>query len=130
MKVQKIFAVLICSVFVASFILNAQESTKDKDGKTVFLEAKCNTCHSISSFEIEAKNKSANNKAPDLSKIEIKYEKDFLKKYLHKEESINDKKHPVVFKGTDDELGILLDFILSLKAQEKLQQPQQGNEQK
>jgi cytochrome c553 len=127
MKVQKIFAVFTSIIFVLTFILNAQETATTKDGKTLFLEAKCNTCHSISSLEIEAKNKSASNKAPDLSKVEIKYEKDFLKKYLHKEESINEKKHPVAYKGTDEDLEILLSFILSLQPHE---QPQKESEQK
>lgn len=127
MKVQKVFVAFICTAFILTFILNAQETTTTKDGKTVFLEAKCNTCHAISSLEIEAKNKSASNKAPDFSKVELKYEKDFLKKYLHKEESINEKKHPVAYKGTDEDLEILLSFILSLQPQE---QPQKENEQK
>lgn len=121
MKVQKISVAFICIAFILTFILNAQEKSTAKDGKTVFLEAKCNTCHAISSLEIEAKNKSANNKAPDLSKVEIKYERDFLKKYLHKEEAINEKKHPVSYKGTDEDLEILLSFILSLQPQEQLQ---------
>lgn len=127
MKVQKISVAFTCIVFILTFILNAQETSSTKDGKAVFLEAKCNTCHAISSAEIEAKNKSANNKAPDLSKIDIKYEKDFLKKYLQKEESINEKKHPVAYKGTDEDLEILLSFILSLQPQEQLQKE---NEQK
>ncbi len=127
MKIQKISAAFICIVFILTFILNAQETTTTKDGKTVFIEAKCNTCHAISSLEIEAKNKSASNKASDLSKIEIKYDKDFLKKYLYKEESLNEKKHPVAYKGTDEDLEILLSFILSLQSQE---QPQKENEQK
>lgn len=127
MEVQKIFTALVGIVFILTFILSAQETTISKDGKTVYFEAKCNTCHAISSLEIEAKNKSASNKAPDLSKVEIKYDKSFLKKYLHKEESINEKKHPVAYKGTDEDLETLLSFILSLQPQK---QPQQENGQK
>jgi len=81
--------------------------------KEKFLEAKCNTCHAFSALGIEAKNKSANNKAPDCSKIETDKDKDFFMKYLKKEETLNNKKHPVAFKGNDEDLEAILLLILS-----------------
>ncbi len=66
----------------------------------------------FSAYGIEKKNKSANNKAPDLSEIKVEYDKDFLKKYLNKEEQINNKKHPVAFKGTDEDVELIIGLIL------------------
>jgi len=137
-KIIKTLGILLIIPFVAMLII-AQESQPSNPqktdplkidfslAKTKFTEAKCNTCHAFSEYSIEAKNKSPNNKAPDLSKIEIKYDRDFLTKYLHKEEQINDKKHPVAFKGTDEDLNIILGLILLHQSPEN---PEKNNEEK
>jgi len=78
-------------------------------------------------IQSKQKNKSPNNKATDLSKIEIKYDRDFLTKYLHKEEKINDKKHPVAFKGTDEDLNVIIGLILPHQSPEN---PEKNNEEK
>lgn len=102
---------------------NNKEQTEavqiDKElAKTKFLEAKCNTCHAFSKYSIEAKNKSPNNKAPDLSSIKIEYDKEFIIKYLHKEEKINNKNHPVAFKGNHEDLVLIVDLIFISHNQE------------
>jgi len=43
---------------------------------------------------------------------------DFLKKYLKKEEVQNDLKHPVSFKGNDEDFAVLTDWLAALKKQE------------
>lgn len=116
MKLVKFAKVFFFVVLPITLIwgLKAQDTPKSKSPKEIFIGAKCNTCHSVSAWEIEQKNKSANNKAPDLSKVELKETKDFYTKYLLKEETLNDKKHPVRFKGNDEELEEIVNALLTL----------------
>ncbi len=110
---SKLTIVLVSLIAVVAFVLVAQEKTFDEElAKSKFIEAKCNTCHAFSHLGIEAKNKSASNKAPDLCNYKIEHDKDFLVKYLKKEESINNKKHPVAFKGKDEDLDLILSLLL------------------
>ena len=91
---------------------SAEEAAKD--GKTIFTEAKCTMCHSVKSLTIETKGK-----APDLSIVGDKLKADFLMKYLKKEDKLNDKNHPIAFKGNDDDLKTLTGWLESLKTPEK-----------
>lgn len=110
---SKLTSVLISFTAIVAFVLVAQEKTFDEElAKSKFIEAKCNTCHAFSHLGIEAKNKSANNKAPDFCDYKIEHDKDFLVKYMKKQETINNKKHPVAFKGSDEDLDLILSLIL------------------
>lgn len=125
MKTLKNYSILIAIfVFLLSVVIIAQqkESFDIEKAKAKYIDAKCNTCHALSDFGIEAKNKSASNKAPDLSKIKIEYDKDFLRKYLNKEESINNKKHPVAYKGTEEELNLIAALLLLHKQNDEKQE--------
>lgn len=97
---------------VIIWALKAQNQVDSKDPKVIFVEAKCNTCHSVASWEIAQKNKSANNKAPDLSKVKYDIDKEFYKKYLLKEETLNNKKHPIAFKGSNEDLDAIVSALL------------------
>jgi len=102
---KSILAAVMCTVL---FIGIATAETKT--GKDLFLGGKCNTCHSITSQEITTKGK-----APDLSEVGKKGLKDeFLTKYLNKEEKLNDKPHPVKFKGEAEDFQILVTWLNSL----------------
>lgn len=119
-KVKEVWVLSLALFLGLSLLIIAEETPSDVDiekAKSKYIEAKCNQCHAHSDFGVEAKNKSASNKAPDFSKINIEYDKDFLKKYLNKEESVNNKKHPVAYKGNDEDLNLIMAFIL-LKKQE------------
>lgn len=109
----KLTTVIVSFIAFVVLVVIAQEKTFDEElAKTKFIEAKCNTCHAFSHIGIEAKNKSASNKAPDFCNFKIEYDKDFLVKYLKKEEAINNKKHPVAFKGSDEDLDLILSLLL------------------
>jgi len=86
------------------------------DGKQVFIDKKCAMCHSVESVGIEATKKSG---AVDLSNTGADVEADFMTKYLLKEEKIDDKAHKTKFNGTDEELKALVDWLLTLKAEEE-----------
>ncbi len=124
MKTKFLKKIIMLSIIpLMAFAIIAQEPPKNNEkqseavqidkelAKTKFIEAKCNTCHAFSQYSIEAKNKSPNNKAPDLSNIKIEYDKEFIIKFLHKEEKINNKSHPVAFKGNHEDLVLIVDLI-------------------
>lgn len=112
---------IVLSIFVAGVILafgnfsiTAQEAP---DGKQIFIDKKCNSCHPIESMGIERSNPKA--KGPDLSKLGDEFTADFIGKYLKKEEALEGKKHSLAFKGSDEEFNALVNWLASLKAEPK-----------
>jgi cytochrome c5 len=104
-------ALLIAIGFIGITLVQFAYS-QEKTGKTIFEEAKCTACHGITSQGIEAKKKSDKN--PDLSKLTAGHDADFFMKYLKKEETLNSKKHAIPFKGTDEDLKIMVDWLISI----------------
>ena len=117
MKVFKMTLAFLVTFGVLSFVLVqfAQAEGEVKTGKTIFEESKCTACHAIESQGIEAKKKSDKN--PDLSKITEGHDVDFWTKYLKKEETMNSKKHPIPFKGSDEDLKVMMEWLMSLGAE-------------
>jgi hypothetical protein len=72
---------------------------------------KCGTCHSVEAADLTSKSK----KSIDLSEVGKKYDKELIIKYLMKNETLNDKSHPAVYKGTDKELDKMTEWLISLK---------------
>ena len=81
------------------------------DGKKVFVDSKCNMCHTVKSAGIESKKSDAT----DLSTVGKDKTAEFLMKYLKKETKLNDKDHKSSFKGSEDELTKLVNWLLTLK---------------
>lgn len=105
-----VFVFTIIFLFGFAYSLNGT----DTEGKKIFIDKKCNTCHSIETAAIESKKKDA----VDLSKTGDQYNAEFLAKYLAKTEKINDKEHKTILKGTDDEIKALIDWMASLKTEQ------------
>jgi cytochrome c551/c552 len=91
--------------------MNTANSTEAKDGKTIFEEAKCATCHSIDSQGVETRKKTP--KTVDLSKLHGDHDAAFWMGYLKKDENLNDKKHPIAFKGDDADLEIMINWLIA-----------------
>lgn len=85
------------------------------DGKEVFLAQKCNMCHGVSTAGIEATTKSAKMKGPDLVGVVQAHEPSWIADLLHKKIDVNGKKHSKEFKGTDEELTALIDWLAAQK---------------
>ena len=117
MKMKLIYTIAIFAFITLSLSNYTNAQDEKKDGKAIFTDAKCSACHGIQSMNIEGKRKDG--KVPDLSSTGLKLKADFIQKYLKKEDKLNDKNHPIAFKGTDDELTTLSTWIESLKAEEK-----------
>ena len=110
---KSIIALFAAMTFVGlSFLQIAKSEDATKTGKTIFEEAKCSNCHGVTSQGIEAKKKS--DKIPDLSKLTEGHDADFFMKFLKKEETLNSKKHAVAFKGSDEDLKTMVDWLVSL----------------
>ena len=87
------------------------------DAKELFVDThKCNMCHGVAAAEIEAKTKSDKMKGPDLSGFKSEKELAEIAAYMRKE-SEGDQ-HKKGFKGTDEELQAIVDWLGSLEAQE------------
>ena len=78
------------------------------DGKQIFLDQKCNMCHTVSSAGITPTSKI---KAPDLSGLASKEEAAWLTKFLKKEADKNGKKHLKNFTGTDEDLAAVVAWL-------------------
>jgi mono/diheme cytochrome c family protein len=102
------FTVLLAALAVSATIAGAA------DGKAVFLDKKCNLCHSIDSQQI--KKTSDKMKGPDLSNAGGMVESaDWLKKFIKKEVQLDGEDHKREFKGTDEELDAVAQWLVTLK---------------
>ena len=89
-------------------------SVAHADGKALFLEAKCNKCHSVDSQGIEQTKKKQ--KGGDLSKVGNERDADWMTKFIKKEiKNEDDKKHKGKFKGSDEDLKAIVDGCATLK---------------
>ncbi len=90
-------------------------------GQTAFLKGKCNLCHTVVAAGIgepreEPEEESDIVLPPDLSTVGSSREGEWLTLYLEKKETIDGNKHKKKFKGKDEQLVELVDWLVSLKA--------------
>lgn len=112
-KMKKVKSII--AIVVVSFLFTSIITAEGPSGKDIFVNSKCNTCHAIKSQDITSKQA---DKYPDLSNFGNEgITAQDLVKYLNKEFDINGKKHPVKFKGTEEELKTLVDWLLTLKTE-------------
>jgi hypothetical protein len=104
--------VLFISAIVALFAFAFSFSqNQDLNGKQIFIDSKCNNCHTVNSNEITSKK----DDAVDLSNAGSVGDAQLIKTYLLKETKINDKDHKIKFKGSGAELYTLAEWLASLK---------------
>jgi cytochrome c1 len=107
---------LFISAIVALFAFAFSFSQDQKlDGKQIFIDNKCSNCHSVVSMEITSKK----DNTVDLSNVGSELNADLIKSYLLKELKINEKEHKLKFKGTDEELNALVNWLGTLKIESK-----------
>jgi cytochrome c5 len=85
------------------------------DGKAIFQAQKCDTCHSVSTAAIEATTKSDKMKAGDLVGVVQAHDRAWVTDYIKKVADKDGKKHTKEFKGTDEELNAIVDFLEAQK---------------
>ena len=92
----------------------AAEEGEEPAGKAVFLAHKCNLCHSVPSAGIESKTKSEKMKGSDLGgPIEAGFEA--FATYVRQQGELDGKSHKKEFKGTDEELQAIFDWLTQLE---------------
>ncbi len=106
---------VFCIVALVLLTLPAAAFDNHVNGKKVFEAEKCSMCHALSNLGIEATTKSDKLKGPDLVDVSKRYEGDWLAKYLKKEADKDGKSHTKPFKGSDEELQALVDWLLEQK---------------
>jgi mono/diheme cytochrome c family protein len=116
------FAALACAL-IAGVAAAQDKPAAVKDGKTLFLDNKCNGCHTIQSQAIvkkkaedaDAKEEKSEKKPPDLSAVGLERKAPWMSKYLMKTEAIKGEKHGRKFRGTEAELATLTTWLETLK---------------
>lgn len=86
------------------------------DGKAIFLAEKCNTCHGVAAAGIEAKVKSEKMRGPDLDEGICETDRAIMIAFVKGETEIDGAKHKKPFKGSDEELAAMLDWLEKQKA--------------
>lgn len=106
---------LSCLLASTLVLLLAQTLWADDAGKAAFLEAKCDRCHSIASADITATVKSEKMKGPDLDRIGTTRDAAWIQQFVKKEIKLEDKDHRTSWKGSDEDLGTITEWLASLK---------------
>lgn len=90
-----------------------------QDAKELFIKYKCNKCHSIKALDIKPLESALKKKKEirDLSGVGLKRtDPEWIKKWLRKEVKNEDgKKHKKKWKGTDEELDKVANWLVTLK---------------
>jgi mono/diheme cytochrome c family protein len=103
----------LSALAVTGLLLASMLAAAEPDGKAVFVDGKCNMCHSVESQGIEKKLKSG--KGKDLSNVGTERDPAWLTKWLRKEVELDGKPHEKAFKGSDAELAALVKWLGTLK---------------
>jgi len=109
---------LLCAGLATCVLTGATLKTDSSSGKSIFLDNKCNKCHSIESQGINHTSEppeGAKYPPPDLSGVGNRHPQDWMKQWLCKEVEQHGKKHMKKFTGSDDELNTLTTWLASLK---------------
>ncbi|MCL5990615.1 MAG: hypothetical protein M1419_00745 [Bacteroidetes bacterium] len=109
-----LLTIVICFIFILKYDIISQDYPV-RSGSIIFLEKKCNSCHSVKTQAIECDD-TTNKSITDLSTIGDSLESEIIKDYLKKKVKINNKKHPVAFKGKKDDFDTLCNWLHNLSS--------------
>ena len=93
-------------------------SAEEAPGQKLFLENKCNMCHSVEALGIERTSTSDKMKAIDMSTIGDDLELEWAVKFIKKEVEREGELHQKSFKGTDEDAQKIAEWLVSLKSAE------------
>lgn len=117
MKNISLYLLFVFGIVVLYGFAYSTSIVDDPDGKSVFVDKKCQMCHTVQSFEITSNKKDAT----DLSSVGNEMSVELIVSYLKKETEFNGKLHPPAFRGTDEELQALSVWLGSLKAEAEVE---------
>lgn len=99
----------------ATLLLGSARTVGAADGKELFLSTKCNRCHSLERFQIEASVESERMKGPDLSTVGGEREAKWIVEFVSRKTELEGKKHRFPYKGTDSDLEAIAEWLGGLK---------------
>jgi len=111
MKKNLLVVLALAGLFALAFMAAQTLATPADAGKDLFVSSKCNMCHAVSSAGIEAKMKNPKMQGRDLTGITATRDAAWITKYIKKEEKIEGKAHKATFKGTDEDIQALIDWL-------------------
>jgi len=100
-------------IFVTASMFIAASPVLAADGAQVFQDLKCNTCHAVPAASIESKL----SKMPGgtLPKEGETHDAAWFTSFLKKEIKLDGKEHKKTFKGSDEELKAVADWLVGLQ---------------
>lgn len=119
------FISLTCAAAFTALLIPVDVTSAEKDGKSIFLEYKCRSCHSLEGQGIVKKSsgdedeEDSKKETPDLSSVGLDRKAEWISLFLMKKEAIDGEKHKKKFKGSDDELKVLAKWLEDQKAPKK-----------
>ena len=117
MKILSMLA-LFCCLVLCFFSLAAVAPAPSFDDDEETYKQHCGECHGVKVADIAPTTKKDKDKGPDLTGIGEKFEADWIMKYIKKEADKEGKSHKKKFKGSDEELQVLVDWLLEQKAED------------
>lgn len=121
---------LLAWLFAALFLVGVAPAIAAEAGPDVFKALECQKCHSIESAGIEKVEEEESaldmfaeeeeeEEAPDLSGVGTEHDAEWMMKWLRKEVRNDDgKKHKQKFKGTDEQMKAVVEYLSGLKEKE------------
>lgn len=127
---KRITVITLVAFVAVAFAAAAGAQDARPDGKALFLDKKCNTCHTIKAQGVEKRaaamgeKKGTGEAAPaaskakttDLSSVGLEFKADWMTKFLKREEMTKQNKKHLLFKGTDEELTTIVTWLEEQKA--------------
>ena len=113
-----LLGLLVFLVCVNPTMAIAGAAIEEVDASTLepsFEELKCNRCHALEKFEIEATTTSEKMLGPDLSDVGAKRDAEWLAKFLQREIELDGSKHKSPWKGDEKQLESLSKWLASLR---------------
>ena len=116
MKITKSSLIILGFVLSGALLISAAAQDEESmDGRALFTDThKCNMCHGVEADDIEPTTESEEKKGPDLSGFTPENGLSILAEFLRDEEE-----HKEPFKGTDEELQTIIDWLGSLDTEEE-----------
>jgi cytochrome c2 len=113
MSVQRAPLSILSAIFLAA-VSAAVATAETEGGQQVFVEAKCNQCHAVASAGIVATTKLESAVGPDLGGYTTETPAELMD-FLQREVEREGSKHKKEFKGSDEELTSILEWLGGLE---------------
>ena len=97
------------------FVVLSSGYARAADGQALFVSYGCDKCHAVSTHGIKATAKSEKMRGPDLAEASPKHDAAWIVRLVTKEELVDGKKHKGSFKGSDEDLAAIAEWVAGLK---------------